>query len=310
MLKHTAKASIQGFLVSWLHYTISFSPYHNKVTQELQNFLKWNLKYVADSKDYLELDVNILIVLLQQNDLVLTSEYELFEFVERYVSEKKVFIDNIEGLTDECKEKQLQELIESLFVHVRFAMMTPSELARLLVRPFIKMHQQFFVDRMGIGMSYHSGHIERVTEIRNSEYGVLQFTPRLYTTDSWGLAIAVEDFEHFENFQPVCACFFSQSNLSEYQDGKFLPFKFNSTDFFRCFSVADQNITWNVDFFPRGVKYNRAKLINVYYNMQAASYEIPETILKTVRLRVTCTTNLEGEQRFMVLTLLTIQTCQ
>lgn len=78
MIKHISKAATQGFLVSWLHYTISLSPYHQEVTEALQRFLKWNLDIVAESKDFLDMDINILIVLMQQNDLVLRNEYDLF----------------------------------------------------------------------------------------------------------------------------------------------------------------------------------------------------------------------------------------
>jgi BTB/POZ domain-containing protein 17 len=81
MLKHVAKAAANGFLVSWLQYTVTFSPYHQELTDALQNFLKFNLEIVAESKDFIDLDVNILIVLLQQNDLVLESEYTLFGWV-------------------------------------------------------------------------------------------------------------------------------------------------------------------------------------------------------------------------------------
>lgn len=55
---------------------------------------------------------------------------------------------------------------------------------------------------------------------------------------------------------------------------------------------------WNIDFFPRGKKYSKAQLINVF-NMQAA-VEIPETVLRTIRLSVTCQRDLEAEQRFKV----------
>lgn len=79
MLKHISKAATQGYMVSWLHYTISFSPYHQEVTDALQRFLKWNLDIVAESRDFVDLDVNILIGLLQQNDLVLQQEFDLFK---------------------------------------------------------------------------------------------------------------------------------------------------------------------------------------------------------------------------------------
>lgn len=57
-------------------------------------------------------------------------------------------------------------------------------------------------------------------------------------------------------------------------------------------------MSWSIDFFPRGIRYSKAQLINVF-NMQSA-VEIPESILKTIRLSVTCKRDLETEQRFTV----------
>lgn len=79
MMKHIAKAADQGILVSWLHYTIQFSPSHPEVTQAIQKFIKWNLHIVANSTDFIDLDICILILLLQQNDLVLSSEFTLLQ---------------------------------------------------------------------------------------------------------------------------------------------------------------------------------------------------------------------------------------
>lgn len=70
-------------------------------------------------------------------------------------------------------------------------------------------------------MSYHSEHQEdQVASIRATETGALQFTPRLYTSDMYGLSMKLTNFESIENYQTFAACFFSQSNLSEYQEGK------------------------------------------------------------------------------------------
>lgn len=79
MSKHVSKAATHGSFVSWLHYTISFNPYHQEITDALQQFLKWNLDIISESKDFGELDINIFIVLVQQNDLVLKNEFDLFE---------------------------------------------------------------------------------------------------------------------------------------------------------------------------------------------------------------------------------------
>lgn len=60
---------------------------------------------------------------------------------------------------------------------------------------------------------------------------------------------------------------------------------------------------WDIDFYPRGIRYGKAQIINVYNNYNsnfASSLEIPEVLLRTVRLSVTCKSNLESDQRFMV----------
>jgi hypothetical protein len=103
--------------------------------------------------------------------------------------------------------------------HIRFAMMTPTELSKLLLRKLINLHTEYFVGRMAIAMSYHSGQIERVEEIRNVEG--MQFTPRLYKTDIWGLSMTITDFDGFENYRSFAGNFFSQSNLSECQEGEY-----------------------------------------------------------------------------------------
>lgn len=55
---------------------------------------------------------------------------------------------------------------------------------------------------------------------------------------------------------------------------------------------------WDIDFYPRGIRYGKAQIINVY-NLPG-SLEIPEVLLRTVRLSVTCKSNLDTDQRFMV----------
>lgn len=130
-----------------------------------------------------------------------------------------MLIQSDSNLTAEEKQTNILQLIESVVVHIRFAMMSPSELAKLLLKPIIKLHTEFFVEQISIGMSYHSGQEDRVAKIRATETGALQFTPRLYTSDLYGLSMKVHDFESIENYKTFAACFFSQSNLSEYQEG-------------------------------------------------------------------------------------------
>ena len=64
--------------------------------------------------------------------------------------------------------------------------------------------------------------------------------------------------------------------------------------------ITENTIQWEIDFFPRGIRYNRAQLINIY-NVQATQgrIEVPESILRTVRVRCTCK-SVQQELRFKV----------
>lgn len=278
MMKHVAKAATQGYLVSWFQYTISLGSSHVELTKALQNFLKWNLDIVSESNDFNELCGMILVTLLQQNDLVVQSEFTLFEYLEKWLLYKRDQLDKEPDMTEEEKQYELVSTIEAVFVHVRFAMMSPSELAKILVRPICQHHMEFFVERVAIGMSYHSGQEERIREIRAQENGALQFTPRLYTTDVWGLSMAINGFDQIEDYRSFVACFFSLNYLSECHE--------------------EQGIAWEIEFFPRGVRYNRAKLIGVFNT--PVNTEIPESIIRTVRLKVLLQERLEEDRRFTV----------
>lgn len=218
MLRHIATAATHGILVSWLHYTVSFSPYHQEITDAIQRFLKWNLDIMADARDFVDLDINILIALLQQNDLVLKNEYELFTYAENWFNMKKRQIDveqTTSSITDEEKSRNLQDMLRSIFVHIRYPMMSPRDLANLLLKPIIKQDADFFVQCISNGMTFHAAQVECIRKVRQSDDGALQFTPRLYTSDTYCFSMNVQDFENVQNYQRFAFCFFSLRNLSE-----------------------------------------------------------------------------------------------
>lgn len=78
--------------------------------------------------------------------------------------------------------------------------------------------------------------------------------------------------------------------------------------------VADVDFfQWDIDFYPRGVRYGKAQIINVYNNYNtnfASSLEIPEVLLRTVRLSVTCKSSFEVDQRFMVSLVISLRLCR
>lgn len=81
MLKNVPAAGKNGYLISWLQYLGGCNNEHEKLTNKLKNFLKWNLALVAKSKDFIDLSFEVFVLLLQQNDLIVKNEFSLFGLV-------------------------------------------------------------------------------------------------------------------------------------------------------------------------------------------------------------------------------------
>lgn len=56
-------------------------------------------------------------------------------------------------------DAHMEQLVVEVMSHVRFPMMSPRQLADLLLSPLTKTYKEFFVERMAIGMAFHSGAI-------------------------------------------------------------------------------------------------------------------------------------------------------
>lgn len=65
-----------------------------------------------------------------------------------------------------------------------------------------------------------------------------------------------------------------------------------------CAHLAEESNGWDVEFFPLGVRYKPAQLIGIY--SAATNREIPECIIRTVRLRITSQSAMRTECRYMV----------
>lgn len=221
MSKNIAIAGSKGFLISCLQYTLSFS-YHQQLTNELKNFLRLNIDIVGYSRDFIDIDPNNLVVLLQQNDLVIKNEAALFDIVDRWLMMKREQIEHEESLSDEEKASHTKSLIEGICIHIRFPMMTVHELANITLKPSTAYSREFFCDKIALGMSFHAGqpfvHDGDPNDIN------LQYTPRLYTSDVFCLEMKVEKIHSVENYKNFGACFFSLTefpyNGNDISDGE------------------------------------------------------------------------------------------
>jgi BTB/POZ domain-containing protein 17 len=280
MMKSIALAGQKGFLIGWLQYTAGFN-YHQQLTNELKNFLRLNITMVGYSRDFIDIDPNNLVSLLQQNDLVIKNEAKLFEIVERWLMMKVEQVETEESLSDEEKGSHLKMLIEAICVHIRYPMMTVSQLAAIPLKPIVAFNKDFFFDRVALAMSFHAHEASSIDCDYDTSF---QYIPRLYTADPFCLEITVKEIQTVANYQNFGACFFSLAEL---------PYNDNDND--------ERTVQWEIDFFPKGIRFDRAQLISVYYNPQRTQpLEVSESILRTVRLRCQYKANFVEDQRFRV----------
>ncbi|XP_053678799.1 BTB/POZ domain-containing protein 17 [Anopheles nili] len=277
MKKHINKATAKGYFVEWLHNVLLICPGRKDLISLLENYLKWNLERIVLYPGWENLSLGVMNWLLQQNDLVVRSEFRLYELVESWFSYQKRQLEIRSDMRAQDREGAINKLIYGVLVHIRFSMMSLPQMANVLMSTSVRTLKEFFVARVADGMNFHSRHLEVVSAIRQTEHGELLFTPRLYTSDLWSLEIAVNYFDKLDKYSSVASVFFSPTNFSD---------------------VDEESNGWDVEFFPLGVRYKPAQLIGVY--SAATSREIPESIIRTVRLRVTTQATMRCESRYMI----------
>ncbi|KAJ8724636.1 hypothetical protein PYW08_016110 [Mythimna loreyi] len=261
MSQHIAQAAKRAQLISWMQYTMACG--HNDVAKECQNFVKWNLEWVWSDSDLSELEGETLVQLLQQSDLVLHNEMSVYRFVVRWLNKQRERL-TASDLTEAEFKTHWESLVAAVFSHVRFPMMCPNQLAKLLLCPLTQEHKDFFMERMAIAMSYQSGQYERVSEVQQTEAGRMLFTPRLYTEDTWGSVLAVDNFHSLPCYHTRTFIFSTRPSIADV-------------------APQDKLTEWTVDLYPKGVWFRKSLLI-----VWAGTYDVPEVVLRTVRISITC----------------------
>ncbi|CAK1543789.1 unnamed protein product [Leptosia nina] len=260
MSQHIALAAQKGQLINWMQYTMACG--HNDVAKNCQNFVKWNMEWVWSKADISELEDETMLLLLQQSDLVVHNECVLYRFVEKWLNQQKERLSLSGASEAECKQ-HWDSLVSTIVSHVRFPMMCPKQLAKLLLCPLTQEYKEFFMERMAIAMSYQSGQNECIAEIQRSEQGRLIFTPRLYTEDIWGSILGVDNFHSLPCYHTRTFIFSTRPSVAD---------------------VATERLSeWTVDLYPKGVWFKKSMLI-----VWSGTYDVPEVVLRTVRISITC----------------------
>ena len=118
----------------------------------------------------------------------LDDEMTLFTCMYRWLEEKKKLMVE---LGEENIELHLDHFITELLPKIRFPMMTPAQLADLLLNPLSQTHTELLVERIRMAMCYHKNQLDisekgrvsmRCSGIKGTKKGLTHYCSKsLYT---------------------------------------------------------------------------------------------------------------------------------
>lgn len=246
--------------------------------------IRLNFDSIICSGDFVNLDPENMVKILKQDDLVVQNEAMLYNGVVRWLNlqQSKLEDENamIENEDAEMKDhKDILEYIRYLLMlvmqHVRFPMMKPREIADLLRSPLVKENIDFFMEKMSKSVDIHSGSIMEDTWLKKNKH---LMKPRIYFAENYSTTIYIENLEALPRFHKIPCDFETDSSVFETRD-------------------CSKRNRWSAFFYPKGVLFDPCYLIHLQ-----GRYEIPENVVNTVRLNITCKELIKpGRFKFSVL---------
>ncbi|XP_050542510.1 BTB/POZ domain-containing protein 17-like [Daktulosphaira vitifoliae] len=283
MCDHIADAADQGQLVTWFQYVLSLnqpsqisasyyckiwqdsecfnvkSPW-NKLLKACRNYIKWNLD--SCTKCFNTFQCDVLVGLLQQSDVVVHDEMQLFGCVAswlNYQSAEKQIECNDPDFIDEY----MSSLTRHVMSYIRYPMILPRQMAQLLMLSIVKQNKDFFVDKMAAAMEYTLVNYEKNLNKTFGEH-ILECTPRLYTSCKlrWGKLFRVRT-KSIQNYQSIKREILTSSNLFDRDHER------------------NEESQWEIELFLKGICYEKSLLMT-----WRGSVELPEVVIKTIRATV------------------------
>jgi len=162
--------------------------------------------------------------------------------------------------------------------HVRFPMMSPSQLADLLLSPLTTDHMETMMQRMAAAMAYHRNTKDAVPNLLKYRNGDRLLTPRLYTEDKYCASLSVDYFPQLPVYHCRSLHFACHESTADHS--------------------GDSQVDWMVDLYPKGVWFQKCFKIftSAPGTAVTAMKEVPERVLRTVRASVSTKNEFDKEK--------------
>ncbi|CAG5117866.1 unnamed protein product [Candidula unifasciata] len=220
------KVQLKDVFHVWFQYATKC--YHHSLTKSCVQALALKMDEIINSleweAEWLSLDKDQLIEILNSSCLVVKDEYDLWLAV-------------IKWLTHHRESKQLAgKEFEAILVHVmesmRFPMMTPDQLSQAETHPLVEQHKELFQLSFLLAYKYHA--LPLSTRARTKEFASRSFLLRNYSSLRWDKRIIIP-------------------RLSSVQKGSEVSVRFST----RASSFPAQTWEWELKVHPKGSASNQ-----------------------------------------------------
>lgn len=252
MAHHIVSAAYHNQLVSWYRYTLNCGT--NAVHMAFSNFIAWNFDLVASTEDFGNIDLDVLTSFLRRSDLVITSEFQLFNHAARWLSLQESWFQCSQPTSDEA----FGQLVGQVMAHVRFPMLTVDELKQVLSHPLGMHFKKVILKRLKVALEFQTFGVTNGFRWDWPE----RMVPRIYTSDTWSASLCIDNYPRQTRFGCHTLIFMTPSSTS--------------------WALASKVLEWTVDVYPKGVLFHRFLLIALRETLEG-----PESQTKTVRLSLT-----------------------
>lgn len=233
MTRNVSTACKRNQVVSWFQFTTAAG--HAAVADLCAEFIKGNFMSISHNVDFPNMELENLVHFIQSSDLVVEDEMALFLCVDKWLKSKEDIMV-VSGEND--IDLHLDRCIGALIPHIRFPMMTPSQLANLLLNPLSKSHTELLVEKIRVAMSYHKNQLLTMDEEELwGQFDPRLFTPRLYTTERFCATLSIDHLHHLQSYHCRSLLFSSQRHTAEFE--------------------GEEQSEWFVNFYPKGVWFQR-----------------------------------------------------
>lgn len=251
MREHFTSVAEQCRVVDWLQYAKCAG--YKQFVHECQDFILRNFQQVATCDGFLLIDCDLLCELLSSDYVVVESEYKLFVLVSRWLEHLKAELGSDE-------QQWTQHVALPVLSCLRYFMMTQEQIESISRQPFLAAFRNFFKAQLELWKDLHS-------DTGDSGLPVNGFNVnrdiRIYTSDAWSTSLVVDNYRDFKAYETKTVFFTSPLSASK--------------------AYEQQSWEWQVDFYPKGVHFDRSYLISWLRKLEVngADYPITRVVLQS-----------------------------